>query len=180
MMSTERGFDFNSRNDLEKSANDLNRSEADLRRIFDAIAVLAWSSGPDGTADFFNRRWHEYTGLSPDDSRGWGWKSAIHPDDLPGLNEKWGSSREINNAGECEVRLRRSDGAFRWFLLQREPLTDGAGAVVGWSGIAIDIEDRKRTEWLYSAEMQTLQMIAHGASLVDILNHVCTSNDLQI
>jgi PAS domain S-box-containing protein len=180
VISSEHELGLNMRNELEKSTNDLNRSDADLRRIFDAIPVLAWSSDPEGVAGFFNQRWHEYTGLSPDDSRGWGWKSAIHPDDLPGLLEKWRASREINNGGECEVRLRRSDGVFRWFLLQREALTDGAGPVVGWSGTAIEIEDRKRTEWLYSAEMRTLQMIAGGASLTDILNYVCTSIDFLI
>jgi formate hydrogenlyase transcriptional activator len=121
-------------------------NEAELRRFIDTIPALAWSSHPDGSVDFVNQRWTVYTGLSPEESYGWGWKTAIHPDDLPALAEKWEALRDVNTARECEVRLRRSDGVFRWFSLRCEPLRDESRALVRWYGTAADIEILKQTE----------------------------------
>jgi formate hydrogenlyase transcriptional activator len=150
----------------------------DPRLLLDAIHALSWSSRPDGSLEFMNQRWREYTGLSSDELLRLGWKATVHPEDFP-LFKKWETSSDLKPSG-CEVRLRRSDGLFRWFVLQREPLTNEAGVVVRWCGIATDIDDRKRTEWLHLAEMRALQMITEGASLTDILNHICSSVDLQI
>jgi formate hydrogenlyase transcriptional activator len=150
----------------------------DLRLLVDAIHALSWSSRPDGSVEFINQRWREYTGLSSDELLRLGWKATVHPEDLT-LFQKWEASNNPKPS-ECEVRLRRSDGLFRWFVLQREPLTNEAGVLVRWCGIATEIHDRKRTEWLHLAEMRTLQMITEGASLADILDHICSSVDLQI
>src|ERR1700726_4166305 len=150
----------------------------DLRLLVDAIHALSWSSRPDGSLEFLNQRWREYTGLSSDELLPSGWKATVHPEDLA-LLQKWETSSDLKPSG-CEVRLRRSDGSFRWFELQREPLTNEAGVLVRWCGIATEIHDRKRTEWLHLAEMRTLQMITEGASLTDILDHICSSVDLQI
>lgn len=67
---------------------DLRSPHADLQTMIDVIPTLAWSSRPDGFVDFLNQRWREYTGLSLDESHGWGWKTAIHPEDLPGLLQR--------------------------------------------------------------------------------------------
>src|SRR6266508_3666560 len=125
-----------SRGDLVNALN-----ETELRRIIDTIPALAWSSHPDGSVDFVNQRWTGYTGLSPEESYGGGWKTAIHPDDLPALAEKWEALRDVNTARECEVRLRRSDGVFRWFSLRREQLHDESRALVRWYGTAAAIDD---------------------------------------
>jgi len=149
----------------------------DVRLVVDTIPALAWSSGPDGSVDFVNQRWLDYTGLSPEASYGWGWKTAIYSEDFPGLMASWDAHRNSNSATECEVRLRRFDGVFHWFLLRREPLRDETGAVVRWYGTGIDIEDGKQTELLRLAEKRTLEMIADGASLSDVLNDLCASID---
>lgn len=152
----------------------------DLRMALDTIPTLAWCNLVNGCNEFVNKRWCEYTGLSPEKAHGWGWKTAVHAEDLLKLMEKWQAFSDSEKTRECEARLRRSDGAFRWFSLQWEPLRDEAGTLVRWYGIAIDIEDRKRTELLRAAEMLALHMITEGAALTDILNHVCTSIDLHI
>jgi PAS domain-containing protein len=95
----------------------------DARLVVDAIPGLAWSSHPDGSVEFFNARWYDYTGLSPEESHGWGWKAAIHADDLARLVDRWGA-RDAEGGRGCEVRLRRSDGDFQWFLLRHEPVCD--------------------------------------------------------
>ena len=74
---------YPTRKDLENALLESRESEAQLRRIIDAIPTLAWCNLPDGSNEFLNKRWHDYTGISPEEAHGWGWKAAIHPEDLP-------------------------------------------------------------------------------------------------
>ena len=135
--------------------------------------MLAWSSHADGSLDFVNQQWRDYTGLSTEESHGPGWKAAVHPDDLPGLLQQWETQPELDHAGEHEVRLRRSDGVFRWFSIRREPLHDQAGALLRWYGTAADIEDRKRAEDLAAGEKRLLEMVTSGHSMQGILEALC-------
>jgi PAS domain S-box-containing protein len=120
----------------------------DIRRVFDTIPTLAWSARSDGSADFFNRRWLDYTGLSAEQACDWGWAIAVHPDDLNGLVDYWRSVLASREPGEIEARLRRFDGVYRWFLFRATPSFDNGGRVVKWVGTNTDIEDRKRAEGL--------------------------------
>jgi PAS domain S-box-containing protein len=149
----------------------------DVRLVVDTIPALAWSSAPDGSVDFVNQRWLKYTGLSPESSYGWGWQTAIHSQDFSELLVKWEALLSSDNAGECEVRLRRFDGVFRWFLFRREPLRDESHSVIRWYGTGIDIHDAKQTQTLRTAEKRTLEMIANGANLSDVLNDLCSAID---
>jgi hypothetical protein len=101
------------------------------------------------------------------------------PEDLPGLLSKWEESRDCV-ADMCEARLRRFDGVFRWFSLRREPLLDESGSVTRWFGTGIDIESIRRRETLHAAEQRTLELIADGASLKDVLDQLCSSIDVQV
>jgi formate hydrogenlyase transcriptional activator len=163
---------------LKQVPNESRSSEPRLREIVDKIPTLAWCNLPDGSNEFLNRQWHDYTGLSPHEAHGEGWKIAIHPADLPSLTAQWGTLSDLEPR-ECEVRLRRSDGVFRWFLFRIEPQRDEAGEVVRWYGSGTDIDRLKRTESLRSAEKRTLEMIADGASLKDILDNLCRSIDVE-
>ena len=158
------------------SAADGSRQPApalDVRLLVDNMPMLAWSSLADGSLDFVNQQWRDYTGLSTEESHGPGWKAAVHPDDLPGLLQQWETQPELDNAGEHEVRLRRSDGVFRWFSIRREPLHDQAGALLRWYGTAADIEDRKRAEDLAGGEKRLLEMVTSGHSMQGILEALC-------
>src|SRR5437879_54988 len=152
----------------------------DYRLLVDTIPALAWSSSPDGSVHFVNQRWREFTGLSLEESCGWGWKTALHPDDLPTLAEKWEALGDANADQACEVRLRRSDGAFRWFSFRREPLRDESGSVTRWYGTGIDIDHAKQRETLHAAEKRTLEMVADGASLREVLDQLCNSIEVQV
>src|SRR5580704_5524447 len=88
------------------------------------ISLLSGISLRSGKDDGLNKRWHEYTGLSAEESCGWGWQSAIHPEDRALLTEKWRALVVIGEPGEMEARLRRYEGVFRWFLMRVEPLRD--------------------------------------------------------
>jgi PAS domain S-box-containing protein len=144
---------------LEKAFADVKKSEDQLRHIINAIPTLAWSARPDGSAEFFNRRWLDYTGLSADQARDWGWTAAIHPDDVNGLVEYWQSILVSGEPGEFEVRLRQFDGEHRWFLFRSSPLREESGEVVKWYGTNIDIEDRKRAEEAVRARERDLGLI---------------------
>src|SRR6202045_955617 len=131
---------------LRRALDELKNSERKLRQVIDTIPTLAWCNLPDGSNEFLNKRWHEYTGLSPEESHGWGWQTAIHPDDRAPLTEKWGGLLVTGEPGETEARLRRHDGVFRWFLMRVEPLRDETGKIVRWCGACTDIETLKQTE----------------------------------
>src|SRR5580693_720834 len=131
---------------LRSSSEEIRTSEAKLRKIIDTIPTLAWCSLPDGTGIFWNRRWHEYTGLSLEVVRGWGWQDAIHPEDLKEIMDKWLGFLATGQPGEVEGRLRRFDGTYRWFLFRAEPLRDESGNIVNWYGTDTDIDDLKRAE----------------------------------
>ena len=132
----------------------------------DAIPTLAWSARPDGSAEFFNRRWLDYTGLSAEEASDWGWAAALHTEDRDRLLDFWRRLLASGEAGEIEARLRRHDGEYRWFLFRIEPVRDDRGGILKWYGANTDIEDRKRAEALLAAEKRTLEMIASGAKSV--------------
>src|SRR5438309_668024 len=122
-----------------------NGIEERLRLIIDTIPTIIWRKLPDGSADFLNRNFREYTGLSLEDGLGWGWMNAFHPDDR--LMEEWRAAFAAGKPFEKEARLRRADGQYRWLLIRALPLLDEQGNVIKkWYGTNTDIEDRKQAE----------------------------------
>jgi len=121
-------------------------SAAQVRKILDTIPTLASCNLPDGSNEFLNQRWHDYTGLSPQEARGRGWRVAIHPEDLQKVLDTFRALRASGEPGELEHRLRRHDGEYRWFLFRVEPLRDELGNIIRWYGTNTDIENLKRTE----------------------------------
>jgi PAS domain S-box-containing protein len=118
----------------------------DIRLAVDTIPTLAWSARPDGSAEFFNQLWLDYTGLSAEQALGSGWQVAIHPDDLPRILETFWEALNSVKPYEVEGRFRRFDGEFRWFLFRGSPLRDRSGKVAKWYGTNTDLEERKRAE----------------------------------
>src|SRR5262252_6066899 len=144
---------------MENTFEQIKQWEAPLRKIIDTIPALVWCGLPDGSKEFFNQRWHDYTGLSPDESHGWGWKVTIHPDDIEGLIDTWSAFVASGEPGGVEARIRRFDGQYRWFLFRAEPLRDEHGNVVNWYGTSTDIEDRKRVEEKLRQDEMELRLI---------------------
>ena len=124
----------------------LQRSEDRLRRVIDTIPAHAWSTLPDGSVDFINQRFLEFTGRSREDLLGWGWGSVVHPDDLTRYVNQWDAAVAAGKPLESEARVRRADGEYRWLLIRNVPLRDEMGNIVNWYGTAIDIEERHRAE----------------------------------
>jgi len=144
---------------LKNALAEIKNSENRLRTIIDTIPALAWSARPDGSAEFFNRRWLDYAGLSAEEASDWGWTVALHPEDRGGLIDYWRHLLASGETGEIEARLRRFDGEFRWFLFRASPLRDGSGQVVKWYGTNTDLEERKRAEEALRSNEQSLRLI---------------------
>ncbi len=121
-------------------------SDDKFRVMVDTIPALVWCTLPDGSNEFHNQRWHDYTGLPENAETGLGWRVAYHPEDLEQLLAKWQAVLTSGEAGEFEARLRRFDGEYRWFLIRAVPFRDETGKIVYWYGSSTDIEDRKRAE----------------------------------
>jgi formate hydrogenlyase transcriptional activator len=137
---------YRTREDLERALNETKSSEAQLRKIIDTVPSFLWTSFPDGSKEYLNKRWYEYTGLTLEQAKGWGWKVVVHPDDLDQLVREWLALLDAGKPGELETRIRRYDGEYRWFLIRVVPQLDAEGNVVRWFGSNTDIEDRKRAE----------------------------------
>jgi len=151
-----------------KRAEDaLRASERNLQLIIDSLPALAWAARADGSAEFFNRHFLDYTGRSLEQLRGWSWTAAIHPADLDNLASAWQRVMASGEPGEAEARIRRFDGAYRWYLFRANPLRDESGNITRWYGTNLDIEDRKRgEEALHARELSWRQIVDNIPGLV--------------
>jgi PAS domain S-box-containing protein len=120
--------------------------DVEFRKTIDAIPVLAWTARPEGPVDFFNAQWLAYTGLTEPQALEWAWMSAIHPDDRDAVAQHWRDTVASGAPVEIELRLRRFDGEYRWFLIRANPVRDDAGRIRQWCGTNTEIEDRRRAE----------------------------------
>src|SRR5207244_6367346 len=143
-----------------KRAEDaLRRSEERAQLIIDAIPTMARSLRRDGVLDFVNQRWLDYTGLSFEEEIE-NPTRVIHPDDLQSVMEEWRAHMAEGRPYEDEMRLRRADGEYRWFLVRTDPLRNETGEIVKWYGGSTDIDDRKRAEQELNGTSQQSRALA--------------------
>lgn len=117
----------------------LQESETRFRHLADAMPQMVWITDDDGQASYFNRRWYDYTGLAPSQTLGRGWLQTIHEDDRERCLEAWHNAVKSRQPYELEVRERRADGEYRWFLARA---LNVEGRI--WYGTNTDIEGRRR------------------------------------
>src|SRR5580704_15504537 len=156
---------------VAERTSELRRSEKELRDVIDTIPAIVWSTLPDGSNTYVNKRFVEYSGLSAEQTAGSGWQALIHPADLERIAGKWREAVATGKPHEIEVRSRRLDGQYRWQLDRGLPLRDEDGNIVKWYGVTTDIEDRKRAEealqlvsndlQVSKAKLEEAQRIAH-------------------
>jgi formate hydrogenlyase transcriptional activator len=167
-------MDITERKQSEEGKERLRKFEAELaeklRDVIETMPTMVWVAGTDGSNEFANHHWQEYTGLSHERTVGSAWQDVVHPADLKSHLEKWCASRASGEPFENELRYRRAaDGQYRWFLSRAVPLRDGKGEIVKWYGVSTDIEERKRAEQrlceseAYLAEAQRLSQTGSWA-----------------
>ena len=139
-----------------------------LRLVIDTIPGLVWSALPDGSAEFLNQRWLEYTGLSMKEGLDWGGKVAVHPEDLARFMDEWRAALAEGKPLETEARLRRADGEYRWLLIRAVPLRDEVGKIVKWYGTSTDVEDLKRAEEALSKSQAELAHVTRVTTMGEL------------
>jgi PAS domain S-box-containing protein len=145
------------------------QAERERHIATDTIPALLWSTLPDGSSDFNNQPWLEYTGLSEEEARDWGYTSVIHPEDYQRLVTEWAAHFASGEPIEDEARLRRADGQYRWFLHRAVPLRDEQGNILKWYGTSTDIEDLKRAE----------EVLRNHARLLDLTHDTVFVRDMS-
>ena len=124
----------------------LKEREEQLRAMVDSMNQLAWIAQPDGWIFWYNRRWYEYTGKTPEEMEGWGWQSVHDPEVLPRVMERWQASIRDRMPFEMEFPLRGDDGVFRWFLTRVAPVRDSQGKVIRWFGTNTEVDGLRRAQ----------------------------------
>ena len=125
----------------------LQQGQAQFRQMAEALPQLVWVTAADGSNEYFNRKWYDYTGIDPDIQRQEYLSLTVHPDDYQRTVDRWNYSLRTGEAYEVEYRLRQgSDGSYRWFLGRALPFRDVEGRINRWFGTCTDIEAQKQAE----------------------------------
>jgi len=130
------------RHEREVAANE--SMLASVRGLVDNLPELAWTALPDGSIDFYNQRWFDYTGTTLAEAGGWKWEQLLDPTFTPNVVERWKESIATGRPFEMEFRLRGADSAFQWFLTRVRPLRGADGQIVRWFGTSTNIDAIKR------------------------------------
>ena len=138
----------------------LRASEEQYHSLADFIPGIVWTSRPDGSIDYASQFWSTFTGMTLEQTRGSGWTSTLHPDDVQRVSDIWTNALRTEEPVEVEYRLKRAaDGLYRWFLARGKPVRDRAGRVVKWFGMLTDIEDQKRGERTLERQNSLLRLL---------------------
>jgi len=141
--------------------------EARFRTLAEAIPQIVWTALPDSGVDYCNRRWYEVTGLSEQQTLGFGWSTGLHPDDRPVALQNWEKVLHTGEPFEMEYRLKNAAGGFRWHLVRATPMRDSSGAIVKWFGACADIDDQMRNQQVLEEQIKQ-----HTAALMDANNRL--------
>lgn len=125
---------------------DLRESELFFRQMLESIPGMVFTTRPDGYCDYQSQPWVDYTGVPMSEHLGDGWNRLLHPDDQPRAYAAWEAAVEGHAPYDLEYRVRRHDGQYEWFKVIGRPISDAAGKIVRWFGVALNIEDLKRVE----------------------------------
>ena len=158
----------------KRAEEHLRESEERFRQLADAMPQIVWSAKPDGTIDYVNRQWREFTGLPPEAGVS-GWDQIIHPDDAGPSRERWAASLRTGAPFEMEIRLLdRRRQAYRWHLVRTLAVHDPSGKVSRWFGASTDIDEQKRggesSRYLAEASAALSGVVDYAGALQKVAN----------
>jgi PAS domain S-box-containing protein len=134
-----------------------------FRLISNTVPQILWTAEPDGVRDFVNDRFYKYTGAEPGTGLGTAWTTFIHPDDMPRVARDW--AKGIASGSECnyEFRIRRRDGAYRWFESRMVALRDARGRTTKWFGSSTDIQEARELREAARADAERFALVVATA-----------------
>ena len=134
-----------------------------FQKLLEALPQLTWTNLPTGEVTFYNKRWYNYTGLKHEQTKGWGWKAIIHPEDLISTLKDYTAALESGNVFVTENRYKRFDGSYRWHLNRALPIRNEKGEITIWIGTATDIHDLKQAEASLQESEQRIRSLVESA-----------------
>ncbi len=148
-------------------------SEERYRMLAENVQQLFWTCLPDGRCDYLSHQWVDYTGIPEADQLGLAWADrVIHPDDRDRAVRAWMAAVEDRGDYDLEYRIRRADGAYRWFKTRGTPIRDGRGAIVQWFGTCTDIDSQVRAEEATRRQAAQLRGLAEVGARVSVAHDV--------
>jgi PAS domain S-box-containing protein len=154
------------RDKLQAALAALQESEDRFRQLADSMPQLVWTARPDGTVDYYNRRYQEFSGISPKAGEEWKWSPVLHPDDVKLTIAAWKQAVATGEVYQVEHRAQLADGSYRWQLSRGVPVRDSSGQIIRWYGTATDIHEHKTAE---EAMHQALQRAEEGRLLLEAI-----------
>ncbi|MRX08767.1 response regulator [Pseudoduganella sp. FT25W] len=152
--------------ELLRAREALHQSQLELRALANSMPQLAWIAEQDGTMVWYNERWYDYTGTTPEQMAGDGWQRVYAPDCLEAMIAHWQQSRQSGEVFELEVPIRSASGEFRWFLTRANPVRSGDGSLLRWFGTSTDVDQVKRAQEALRDETAVLELLNRtGAAL---------------
>jgi PAS domain S-box-containing protein len=148
-----------------QAEREVRESEERFRSLANSIPQLAWMARPDGFILWYNQRWYDYTGTTPEQMEGWGWQSVHDPAVLPTVLSKWRDAIALVQPFEMEFPLRGADGTFRNFLTRVQPISDSEGRLVQWFGTTTDVDQLKRIEQSLRVAQARLESTLEASSV---------------
>ena len=142
----------------------LRESDERFRTMVNTIPQLAWIAEADGSRFWYNQRWYDYTGTTPEEMEGFGWQKVHDPEVLPKVMERWVKAVAAEQAFDMEFPLRGADGQFRIFLTRAEPLRNTEGRVTQWFGTNTDINEQRLGETVRRETEKQLQVVMENMS----------------
>lgn len=144
--------------DLKKTTTALKESEETFRQLSELMPEKVSRTDSQGNAVYYNQSWMQYTGLSFEEIKGWGWGKIVHPEDLDELNKQWIHSLSTGQNFEMEFRLLNRNGEYRWHLCRSNPLKDETGKIHNWLAAVTEIQKIKEEE---QRKGDFIKMVSH-------------------
>jgi PAS domain S-box-containing protein len=144
-----------------------------FHQIVEGISAPVIVTTADGEVTLANRHALDYLGKSLEELKPWAANQAMHPDDAPGVVAAWKESVRLGEPYQFEHRIRRADGAFRWFQVRGLPVRGPGDRILHWFVLYTDIHERRRAEALLAGEKRLLEMVASGHPLDLVLDALC-------
>ncbi|MCW3059754.1 MAG: domain S-box [Capsulimonas sp.] len=159
--------------DLQNLYTELQGRETQYRFLADMMPQIVWTATPEGPLDYFSQRWYDYSGMTFEETKEWGWGLTLHADDAENCMEYWLRCIRTGDAYDTEVRLKRaSDGQYRWHLTRAYPFRGEDGAILYWVGTCTDIDDYKKSEEKLLRTHDELELRVHDRTVeLAAINH---------